>query len=134
VYRLFYLTRVSQADHNVAILGAANRAELDRQTPAFSTDPSACEKAPPRRCVALPKEVAATTYLTVTVNGAPPAVPVDSSIADALRTAGVSRPADVLASLIVRRKYHGALVPVEFDRGKPDVLVLVLAGGEEIRW
>jgi hypothetical protein len=34
----------------------------------------------------------------------------------------------------VLRPYEGALVPVEFDRTRPDILALTLMGGEEIRW
>jgi len=133
-YRLFYLIRVSQADHNVAVLSAPTRAELEHQTLAFSTDPEACTKAPLRTCVALPNEVAVTTYIIVTANGAPLPVPVESTVADALRAAGVSQPATVLPTLAVRRSYKGSPVRVEFDPGQPDILSLILAGREEINW
>jgi hypothetical protein len=133
-YRLFYLTRVSQADHNVAILSASTRAELDRQTPAFNSDPDACGKAAPHTCVALPKEVAVTAYVTVTANGAPLAVAAESSVADALRAAGIAQPPAALPTLTIRRGYKGAPVAVEFDRSKPDILTLTLTGNEDLRW
>jgi hypothetical protein len=133
-FRLFYFTRVSQADHNVAVLAAATRAELDRLTPAFTTDPDACARTPMQMCVALPKEVAVTTYLTVTGNDAGVEVPVESTVADALRAAGLARPVEALPTLSVRRNYHGALVPVEFDRSKSDILTLKLSGQEDLRW
>jgi hypothetical protein len=132
-YRLFYLTRVSQADHNAVVLSASTRAELDRQTPSFVRDPDACTKAA-RACVALSNEVGLTIYFTVNLNGAPHNVPADSTIADALRSAGVRDPASVLPSLTVRRNYKGAAIPVEFDRTRPDILTLKLMGREDIRW
>jgi len=131
-YRLFYLTRVSQADHNVALLSARSRAELDHQALAFSTDPDACAKVP--TCVALPKEVAVTPYITVTAKGVPLAVPVEATVADALRAAGVSQPARVLPTLVVRRSYKGSPVRLEFDPSKPDILSLILAGREDLNW
>ena len=133
-YRLFYLTRVSQADHDIAVLSAPTCAELNRQTPAFASDPDACAKAPPHTCVALPKEIGVTTYLTATANGAPLDVPAGSTIADVLRTAGVKQPTTVLPSLTVRRDYKGTLTAVEFDRAKPDILTLHVMGHEDIRW
>ncbi len=133
-YRLFYLTRVSQADHNIAILSAGSRGKLDQMTDAFNRDPEAYVKASPPSCAALPKEVAVTAYVGVTANGAPLDVTVASTVADALRAAGVRQPATVLPSLSVRRSYRGALAPVEFDRSKPDILTLILEGREDLRW
>ena len=133
-YRLFYLTRVSQADHDIAVLSAPTRAELNRETTAFASDPDACAKALRHTCVALPKEIGVTTYLTVTANGAPLDVPVESTIADALRAAGVRQPATVLPTLTVRRYYRGTLTRVEFDRAKSDMLTLTVTGNEDIRW
>jgi hypothetical protein len=133
-YRLFFLTRVSQADHNVAVLGAATRGEIERQTLLFNTDTEACRKAPAGMCVALPKEVAVTAYVRVMANGAPLDVPADSNVGGALRAAGIGQPESVLGTLTVRRWFKGALVPVEFDRGKADILMLMLGGNEELRW
>ncbi|HEY3838821.1 MAG TPA: hypothetical protein VGL72_19730 [Bryobacteraceae bacterium] len=133
-YRLFYFTRVSQADHNVAILAAASRQELDRQTPVFNTDPEACGKAPANLCVTLPKEVALTTYRRIIANGALLDIPGGSNVAAALREAGIRQPETVLPTLNLRRPFHGVLTPVEFDRRKPDILTLPLSGGEQLRW
>ena len=133
-YRLFYLTRSSHADHNTAILASATPAELIRLTPTFADDSTACDKAPAHTCVTLPKDVGLTIYLSVTMNGNPRDVPVDGTVADALRAAGVPQPASVLPSLTIRRRYKSTTAPVEFDRAKPDILTLKLIGREDIRW
>jgi hypothetical protein len=133
-YRLFYLTRVSQADHNAALLAAPTPAELIRQTAAFTGDPTACDKAPRQTCITLPKDVGLTVCIAVTMNGASYDVPYDATIADALRTAGIKQPATVLPSLSIRRRYKSTTAPLEFDRSKPDILTLRLLGHEDLRW
>jgi len=61
-------------------------------------------------------------------------VPAGTSLAEAIRAAGERTPANVLPTLAVQRVHGGALVPVEFDRTKQDILALPLRGGENIRW
>jgi hypothetical protein len=125
--RLFYLTRVSQADHNVVLLFARTRQELERLTGAVT----AC---PEGSCQAVPGEVAVSVYTRITAQGTLLDVPAPATVAAALRAAGVPDPTGALAGLSVRRTYHGRLVAVDFDRSKPDILSLDLQGGEELAW
>jgi hypothetical protein len=57
--RLVFLTRVSRADHDQAILGAAELDELDRLTELVETDPAAnCRPQPNAYCEWIPEGIA----------------------------------------------------------------------------
>ena len=133
-YRLFYLTRLSQADHDIDVLAASTRAGLEEQTKRLETDPGMCSQNVSRTCAAVPREIAVTPYVLVTVNGLEKTIPVGGTVRAALKAAGVSLAEGVLPTLQVQRGYAGRLTPVIFDRARPDILDLLLTGGEEIRW
>jgi len=109
---LSYLIRVSASDHN-AILIYGDGADAKQEIPA---------------------EVAISVYARVTANGAPLDISVPTNVAGALRAAGLRNPSEALATLAVRRPYRSQLIPVQFDRGTPDILSLPLLGGEELSW
>ena len=133
-YRLFYLTRLSQADHDIDLLAAPTRAGLEEQTKRLETDPGVCAQNVSRTCAAVPREIAVTPYVLVTVNGLERTIPIGGTVRAALKAAGVSRAEGVLPTLQVQRRYAGRLTPVIFDRARPEILDLLLTGREEIRW
>jgi hypothetical protein len=133
-YRLFYLTRISAADHNIAVMAAPTMSDLEEQTKRFAADPSFCTGANSSMCVFIPDQVAVQPHFIVTVRGSTVAVPISGKLQDALKAAGVTQPETVLPTLTVQRRYAGALVPVTFNRSHPDILDLLLQGGEDIRW
>ena len=133
-YRMFYLTRLSQADHDIDVLAASTRAGLEEQTKRLEADPGLCARNVSRTCAAVPREIAVTPYVLVTVNGLERTIPIGGTVRAALKAAGVSRAEGVLPTLQVERRYAGRLTPVIFDRTRPDILDLLLTGREEIRW
>ena len=125
-YRLFY--KADQGEVVEVVLAAPTRAELDRQTQAFSSDPALCAQVPTQTCLVIPKRVAVNPFLVIAVNGSETTVPVGSTIRAATHLDRV--PPD----LKVYKLYAGKAVPVEFDRASPEILGLVLNGGERISW
>ncbi len=110
------------------VLAAATRAELDRQTRAFNSDAALCAHAPSQTCVVIPKRVALNPFLAITVNGSETTVPVGSTVGAAIHLDRVP------PEFKVYKIYRGKPVPVEFDRASPEILGLVLNGGEKISW
>jgi len=125
-YRLFY--KADQGEVVEVVLAAPTRAELDRQTQAFNSGPALCAQVPSQTCVVIPKRVALNPFLAIAVNGSEATVPVGSTLRAAIHVERV--PPD----LKVYKLYAGKPVPVEFDRASPEILGLVLTGGEKISW
>jgi hypothetical protein len=125
-YRLFY--KADQGEVVEVVLSAATRAELDRQTPTFNSGPAPCAQVANQACVAIPKRVALNPFLAITLNGSETTVPVGSTVRSAIHVERL--PAD----LKVDKLFAGKPVPVEFDRASPEILGLVLNGGERISW
>jgi len=139
-FRLFFLTRVSHADHDLAMLGAPTRAALDEHTKQFEADPGLCaEKLSAKisgvACLLIPKEVGVLPHIVVHVNGCEIALVYGAvTVGGAIRQAGQKDPQSTLPTLMVERPYGDRLVPVQFDRSSSDILGLLLVGGESIRW
>jgi hypothetical protein len=108
------------------VLAAATRAELDRQTQAFNSGPALCAQVPSQMCVVIARRVALNPFLAITVNGSDATVPVGSTVRVAIHLDRVP------PELKVYKLYAGRPVPVEFDRSSPEILGLVLSGGEQI--
>jgi hypothetical protein len=125
-YRLFY--KADKGEVVEVVLAAPTRADLDRQTRTFSSDPALCAQVPTQACVVIPKRVALNPFLVITVNGTETTVPIGSTIRAATH---LERPP---AELEVYKLYGGKPVPVEFDHSSPEILVLLLTGGESISW
>jgi hypothetical protein len=123
-YRRFY--KADQGEVVEVVLAAATRAELDRQTQVFNSGPALCAQVPTQACVVIPKRMALNPFLAVTVNGSETTVPVGSTVRAAIHLDRVP------PELKVYKLYAGRPVPVEFDRSSPDILGLVLSGGEQI--
>jgi len=132
-YRLFYLTRISKADHDIAVLAAPTQAELEELTQRFAADPEICATVA-GRCILIPRESAVVPHIVVTAAGSEIPVVTGGTVRDALKAAGVPKPEAVLPTLEVQRRYAGRLVRVLFNRGQPEILDLPLTGGEDIRW
>jgi hypothetical protein len=125
-YRLFY--KADRGEVVEVVLAAPTRAELDRQTQVFNSDPALCAQVPTQACVVIPKRVALNPFLAITVNGSETTVPAGSTVRAAIHLERV--PPDFK----VYKLYAGKPVPVEFDRASPEILGLVLSGGEKISW
>ncbi len=132
-YRLFYLTRISRADHDIAVLAAPTQAELEELTQRFAADPEICATIA-GRCILIPRESAVVPHIVVTAAGSEIPVVTGGTVRDALKAAGVTTPSTVLQTLQIQRRYAGRLAPVLFNRSPPEILDLPLAGGEDIRW
>jgi hypothetical protein len=132
-YRLFY--KADQGEVVEVVLAAPTRAELDRQTRAFNSDPALCAQVPSQACVVIPKRVALNPFLVITVNGSETTVPVGSTVRGAIQTATGARNIERLPpELEVYKLYAGKPVAVEFDRDSIEILGLVLSGGERVSW
>jgi hypothetical protein len=125
-YRLFY--KADKGEVVEVVLAAPTRAELDRKTHAFNSDPALCAQIPTQACVVIPRRVALNPFLAITVNGSEATVPVGSTVRAATHLDRVP------PELKVYKLYAGRPVPVEFDRTSPEILGLVLSGGERIYW
>jgi hypothetical protein len=125
-YRLFY--KADQGEAVEVVLAAPTRAELDRQTQVFNSDPALCAQVPSQACVVIPKRVALNPFLAITINGSETTVPVGSTVGAAIHLDRVP------PNLKVYKLYAGKPVPVEFDPTSPEILGLVLNGGERISW
>jgi len=130
---LFYLTRVSRADHDLAVLAAPSSAAMEERTHEFIANPDRCT-ASPEYCILIPRESAVVPHLLVMLQDKQVPVITGSNVGEALRTAGVAKPETALANLRVERRFNGRLTPVVFDHASKDILELPLFGGEVIRW
>jgi hypothetical protein len=135
--RLFFRAWRISGDYRIALLATRESGTLDAMTAEFEQDPERfCRETNPNRatCLSVPMEMTLTAEMKVRANGKPAYVVVGGNVAELLRNVGVREPRTVAQTLQVLRPYEGALLPVEFDRTRPDIFNLTLIGGEEIRW
>ncbi len=127
-------------DRKIALLATARPDLLGPMSVKFETDPEGfCKLVKPSEatCLSVPTQMMITPELRVLVNGKPAYILAGGTLGHALRAAGLKdqkRIAEILPTLRVLRPYGGAMLPVEFDRARNDILSLVPIGGEEIRW
>jgi hypothetical protein len=134
-YRLFTITRRSNSNHDMMLVAAATRSQLNQETKRLEADPSSCaDLATSRACVEVPRDTVLARVPVVTANGAPVAVRGSGTVRYVLMSAGVKQPEGVLSTLRVDKSYLGRSVPVTFDRAQPKILDLPLSGGEALRW
>ncbi len=135
--RYFFRTWRVAGDRRIALLAATRRELVDPLTKRFEADPEAfCAAVPSSEatCVAVSKDAVVAPEVKVRANGRALSTPVGSTVADVLRAAKVRDMMAPLSTLRVQRPYNGTLRPVEFDHTQPEILRVVLAGGEDIRW
>ncbi len=135
-FRLVLTQRLSSDDHDSALLSAPRHDKLDDATHIFKVgyQPS-CQSLPNTvGCMVFSNNVAASVELPVSVNGQIRYVYLGATLRDAILAAGESEPEHVLQRLRVYRPFENSARPIAFDRCKPDILGLVLIGGEQIDW
>lgn len=131
-FRMLVLTRVSDKDHDTALLAAATLAELEERTREVEAEAAYCQQlGAAGGCLAVDFQVALLPFVTVRLNDREIAVPPGSTVRRAIGEVGVSVET-TLPSLTVERDFIGRLTPVEGDRIA--LLELRLLGGERIRW
>jgi hypothetical protein len=117
------------------LVAAATTSQLDQETKRLEADASSCvDLAASHVCVEIPRDVVLAVAPVVTANGAELAVQGRGTVGDVLLSVGVKRPASVLSTLRVERRYLDRLALVNFDRSQPSILDLPLLGGEVLRW
>ena len=131
-FRILVLTRVSDSDHNAALVFGSTLGELAARTRAVEADPSSCERM--AGCVAIDTQVALLPFVSVQANGKEILVPPGSNVRQALREAGETDLEAVAETLRIERDYAGRLTPVEADQDGRVLLELGLLGGEAISW
>jgi hypothetical protein len=131
-YRVFY--EAEQTEYAALIIAAPTRTELERRTKILETGAASCEKLKNELCVAVPKQVAINGLVPVTVNGGPSWVTWGTNVGGVVRAAGQRNANQLLPKLAVYKLYDSKLVAVEFDRGSPAILNLIVTGGEVISW
>ncbi len=136
--RYFFRTWKIAEDRKIALLAASRPELLDPLTKQFEADPERfCKsvKAAQASCISIPADTILTPEMMVRANGkAAPYILGRSTVGNVLHSAGVRQPQEIVSSLVVLRPYGRQMLPVEFDRSRSDILSLVLAGGEELRW
>ena len=136
--RLYFRTWSSTQDRRIALIAAPTHAERERASREFEADPEGyCGGVAKERgvaCVSVPKDMVVGPELRVQANGGDAFAPVGGTLNDVLRSTGLRETGSVLGTLQVRRPYEGKLVPIQFDRTRPEILGLVLIGGEQITW
>lgn len=136
-FRIFFLTRRSVMDHDILLLGARDKESLEKDTALIKKDgEESCRTLSDEKaaCLQVPRDSAVSAELRVKAKDRYVYVPINGTLNDVLRAAKVARPADVLPTLKITRPFEKTLVAVQFDATKPDILTLVLIGGEEISW
>jgi hypothetical protein len=123
-----YWRLVYKADQTSVIVAANSRRELDANTAALLAGTGVCTS-----CVAVPRSVGVNPYQAVMVNGAEVRVALGATLQRVIEAAG-RKPAAVMSTLSISKRFAGKMMPVEFERTKPDVLGLVVEGNESIRW
>jgi hypothetical protein len=134
-YRLFYKTDPRDNGITEIMLAAPTRAELEHRTQALMADFSPCRESDPEMCMVIPRRVAVNPFLAAIIDGAEVRLAVGTTVRRAVQAGhGPTRTEEVLPSLRILKPYNGKPVPVEFARSRPEILDLVLLGGESVSW
>jgi hypothetical protein len=141
-FRLMFLSRISIADRDLSLLGAPEWGLLLNSARRMETIAGAagdCDRVHGLACVALTKQVAITAEIGIEANGRLVYLPVGGRLDDLLKNRlgtgghGTLR-VQALAGVKVERSWHGRMLPVEFDRGNPRSLGLLLLAGDRVTW
>lgn len=132
-FRLFFYLRDSHSDHNVALLRATTRPDLDSATQFLLAAPGRCSRLPQASttCLLIPSDVGLEARILVRVGGHEVGVPLPATVKQALQAAGFYD-LQRLDTLRVWRPYHGREIQVSAT-GTPALLDFVLSGGERIQ-
>ena len=111
-YRLFY--KADQTEFTALAVAARTQAELEARTRILDAGPASCKKLNDDLCLAIPKGVGVNAYVAVSVNGNEVVVHWPGTVGSAIQKDGED-PRAILPRLVVRKRYGGRLVTVEFD-------------------
>jgi hypothetical protein len=138
-YRYLYWTGASEHNFRTTVLGAPDRKTLHDATGQFLSDPETyCTRpAPGVSCQSIAVSVGMNVGFHVRVNGAEVFVRMGGTIGEALgesrngmRERGARQP--LPQNAIVRRMFHGKLIPIKVDGTPSDIFGLVAMPGDEI--
>ena len=115
-FRLIFLTRVSSADHDMAILTAEHKSKLDVESAQLR-----CEAG----CLWVPKGIAVRPEIEIKVNARPTYVGIDATV----RTLNPK-----VETLQIQRLYGARHYPILFDRTKAHIEHLMLLPGDVLTW
>lgn len=133
LYRMLFLTRSSPSDRDALVLAARSESELEAATRELAANSQLCRTpAYQSRCVILPRQVALTAFVAVTVNGVETLVAPGATLREAIRTAGRDPATVDLNRLRVLKLHAGRAVPLEHQ--SEAILNLPLNGGEVVHW
>ncbi len=139
LYRLFFWTKfVPPNRHRPALLvGTQDIRQLEGITLAIQGNPEiACSALAGEQvtCAAFDAAVTVSTELKVQLNGQPSYIPVGATLRTVLAKLPPQRRAAAVRRLRIRRLFHGRYANVEFDRGEPVIMGIVLLAGDKISW
>lgn len=135
--RYYFRTWSVSADRRIALLATSRPEMLEAASRKFEADPERyCRSVPEAEaaCISVPTRMSIVPELRVFVNGESVLILAGGNLGHALRAAGAKDPKSLASRLRVLRRWGGAMLPVEFDRQRGDILGLVPIGGEQIRW
>lgn len=132
--RMIYLTRVAETgDHDVLLVVAATREELETRSEAIVRDPGKCKDSGSAEwCHQVPNNLSLNLYVTVALNGIEVDVAPGLPLGQFLRNGMSRRAGNVPPGLEVHRPFGDRLERVEFDQSSAAILSLPLMGGEVI--
>ena len=133
-FRLFYESW--QNGFSALVVGARTPDEMERRTAILDAagESASCGSLNNELCVAVPKEVAVTPMIAVTVDEKEIMVASPATVESAIVTSGVKSPRSVLPRLVVSKLWNRRLAAVVFDPADGAILRLNLGGGEVISW
>jgi hypothetical protein len=137
--RLFLLTRYIPPNlkRTALLIGVQNPADMVAVSRKIEKQPKIpCNNLAEAgiACASFDGEVSASVELGVTVNGKEKFVPLGSTVNSILTSLSPNERAEALATLNLRRIFHGKLHSVEFHRNDPEVPKLALVAGDRISW
>jgi hypothetical protein len=119
--RLIYLTRASQADHDMAVIAGRTSGTVDELTRRIEADPSSACTATPG-CAWIPAGIAVVAQAKVYVDGQDVWIPANGRLRDAVAPNTTPR---------ILRQWNGRALPVA--GASADLLALPVAHGDVIR-
>jgi hypothetical protein len=137
-FRYFLMTRSStdRNDYDIVLLSASTPGDLEARTEAFRKEAAGyLRSAEAKSYAALTRDFGVNPFIRVKLNGVESDLQTGATLRQAVEgTGGRGNESGVPPRLSVQKPYNGKLARVEFDHASPDILNLVLEGGEEISW
>ncbi len=116
--RILFLTRVSEADHDMAILSADDKPDLDARSKQMTCND---------KCLWVPRGIAVRPEIPIQIGNAPAYAPIDATVRTLIQDAH-------LPTLRIMRRYGKRLLPLVFDRTDRAILNVIVLPGDELNW